>query len=637
MRSLVLPAVWAVFAFSAVAQNGTAIIIAGRPWAFPAGPMAPLDTPFAAPNGLAVGHDGTLYVADQIAAVVVAIRNGVSRRFAGSGVAGYSGDGGPALQASLNGPGPIAVGPDGSLYIADLWNYAVRRVAPDGIITTVAGNGTSGTCADGARATGPCVASTGGIAVDSHGAVYLSDSQSSVFRIDAATGSISTYIKGQTLFYPESLAIDGDDNLYILQSLNAGVVKVGPDGAASNLFSGNSTPSGMTSIAVSPDGTLFATYNVCHVLKAAAGQAVDLASSCLDSNGFGIDQRAVAADGSGQVWVADDATQTVRQIDSSGGMTTLAGSHEWYYSPDAAPADTVALGGTISDFLVRASGDILIASGGRIRRMRADGAVTTIVPFGAFDPVALVEAPDGSVLFSDGLNCRIRRLDPAGNVSLFAGRGVCQDDGDGADAAQAGLGYPRALVFDTLGNLFVATAGGVRKIDTTHTITTWAGSPSYSFADNVPATQTSLDAHALAFDSAGNLLVSDFLSRRIRAIDAQGIIRTVAGNGNYDTGKDDGPALSHPVGLVWSMATDPAGNVWFSDGTWLRRLDVGGSLGTISGANWSCPTCLLNVAAVRLKGTTVYVADWPVIRELAPGVRRLPHPRPCAQGCGTDR
>lgn len=637
MRSLLLPAVWAVVCVCAAAQSGTAITVAGRVWGFPLGPMPRMDTPLAAPNGLAVGPDGTLYVADQTAGVVVAVRNGIAQRVAGSGATGYMGDGGPAIEAALNGPGPLAVGRDGSLYIADLWNYAIRRVAPNGTITTIAGNGTSGACADGARATGACVSSTGGLAVDSEGNVYFSDSQSTVFRVQAGAGTISAYVKAQKLSYPESLAIDGADNLYILQNLNAGVLKVAPDGTVTYPLSGSNTPAAMTSIAVTPDGTLYATYNICHVLKAVGAQTTDIGSACLESNGFGIDQRAVAADGSGHVWVADDATQTVRQIDSGGVMSTFAGNNKWYYSDDAAPANTVALGGSISDFLVQPTGDILIASGGRIRRMATDGTLTTVVPFGAYDPAGLVQAPDGTVLFADTLNCRIQRLDASGAVSLFAGRGVCTDDGDGADAAQAGLSYPRSLVFDSLGRLYVATAGGVRRIDTLHVITTYAGSPAYSFQDNVPATQTSMDARALTFDASGDLLVSDFLSHTIRRVNAQGIITTVAGNGNFNTGADDGPALSHPVGLVWSMATDQKGTVWFSDGAYLRTLGTDGWIRTIPGSQWSCPTCLQNVAAVRVSGATVYAADWPVILQLAPGVHRRPNARPCAQGCGVVR
>ena len=155
MRISLLPLAWGLFSVLAGGQSRSAAVVAGRPWVFPAGPIAASDTPLAAPNGLAVGPDGTIYVADQIASVVVAIHNGSSRRFAGNGTPGYSGDGHAASEAELNGPGPLAVGPDGSVYIADLWNYAIRKVSPDGVISTIAGNGVYGECADGATAKGP--------------------------------------------------------------------------------------------------------------------------------------------------------------------------------------------------------------------------------------------------------------------------------------------------------------------------------------------------------------------------------------------------------------------------------------------------------------------------------------------------
>ena len=639
MRILRLCAAGAL-AVCAIAQTGTAIVVGGREWSFPLGPIAVADTPLSAPNGLAAAPDGTLYVADQTASVVVAIQNGMTRRVAGTGLAGYSGDGRAATNASLNGPGPLAVGPDGSIYIADLWNYRIRRIAPDGAISTVAGNGTFGACADGAQATGPCVGNTGGLAVDSYGNVYFSDSSAAVYKI--ANGVVSLYAGGANasgiaqLFYPESLAIDGHNNIYVLQSLGAGVKMISPGGDVSIVaMGGEGAPAGMTAIAVSENATLYAAYAVCQVLKVAPGTvAVEMASACLTSDGFGMDQRAIAVDAAGNVYVADDATQTVRQVNPAGTVTTLAGNHEWYYSPDAFPATRVALGGVTSDFAVLPSGDVIVAGGGRIRRITAAGAVVTMVDFGTYDPVALAVAPNGDLLFADNLNCVVRRIDAAGAMSTFAGRGDCVDDDGGGSATGAGLAYPRALAFDEYARLFVATASAVRRIDTSNTIETIAGGPNPSFADNVPATQSNMNPQALAFQG-GTLLIADILNRRIRGVDAQGIIYTVAGNGNFNDGGDDGPALSHPVGQVWSMSTDAQGNVWFADSTWLRELNTNGIISTIQGRDWECASCLLNVKAARASGSTVYAADWPVIRKLAAGVHSGRIGVPCDQ-CGRD-
>jgi sugar lactone lactonase YvrE len=628
-------------AVCAIAQSGMAITVGGREWTFPLGPFAPADAPLSAPNGLATSPEGTLYVADQTASVVVAIQNGVSRRVAGNGVAGYSGDGLAATDASLNGPGPLAVGPDSSVYIADLWNYRIRRVAPDGTMSTIAGNGTFGACADGAPASGPCVGNTGGLAVDSDGNLYFSDSSDAVYKITG--GVISLYAGGANasgiaqLFYPESLAIDGQNNIYVLQSLGAGVKMITPGGVVSIVaMGGEGAPAGITAIAVSANATLYATYAVCQVLKFVPGTvAVEMASACFAGDGFGMDQRAIAVDAAGNVYVADDATQTVRQVSPLGTVTTLAGNHEWYYTPDASPATAVALGGVTSDFVVLPSRDVIVAGAGRIRRITPTGAVVTMVEFGSYDPVALAVAPNGDLLFADNVNCVVRRIDAAGAISTFAGRGDCVDDDDGSPATGAGLAYPRALAFDEYGRLFVATASAVRRIDTSNMIETVAGGPNPTFQDNVPATQSNMNPQALTFQG-GTLLIADILNLRIRAVDAQGTIYTVAGNGNFNDGGDDGPALARPVGQVWSMSTDAQGNVWFADSTWLRKLDTSGVISTIQGRDWGCSSCLLNVKAARVSGSTVYAADWPVIRKLVAGGRPGRIGQPCDQ-CGGHR
>lgn len=635
----------ALLAISAVAQTGTAVIVAGRQWTFPMGPMPAADLPLAAPNGLATAPDGTLYVADQNAAVVVAIHNGVARRFAGNGRSGYSGDGEAAISESLNGPGPLAVGPDGSLYIADLWNYRIRRVAPDGTISTVAGNGTFGACSNGSAATGACVGNIGGLAADGSGNLYFTDCLNSVYKLEASTGQIRLYAGGANptgignLYYPTSLAIDGGDNLYILQGLGAGVKKVTPAGAVSSVaMGGESVPAGITAIAVSGSATLYAAYAVCDVLQVPAGTvAVTLASACLSSVGSGMDQRAIAVDPAGNVYVADDATQSVREISPAGVVTTIAGNHEWYYSPDAAPASTVALGGEIDDFVVLPSGDMVVASGGRIRRITAAGAVVTLVEFGTYDPVALAVAPTGDLLFADNLNCAVREIDAAGTISTFAGRGDCVDDDDGGPAAKAGLAYPRALAFDADGQLYVATASAVRRIDTSNTIRTVAGGSNAKFQDDVPATKSNMNPQSLAV-AGGRLLIGDILNLRIRAVDGSGVITTIAGNGNFNNGGDDGPALSHPVGQVWSMATDQDGNVWFADSTWLRQLTADGSIATIYSRDWGCRSCLLNVKGVGVSGSTVYAASWPLILKLANATAPSRKPPSCrSTGCEHDR
>jgi len=189
----------------------------------------------SAPGGIAKvpysfpGADD-LYVADTGNNRVRVIRQGVISTFAGNGTAGFSGDGGPATQAALSGPLDIALAPDRvALYIADTGNNRVRRVAPDGTITTVAGNGSAGFSGDGGPATQAALNAPSGVAVDPGGNLYIADTANHRVRRVAPDGTITTVAGSDTatavgdggpagqarLVSPWGLAADADGNLYI--------------------------------------------------------------------------------------------------------------------------------------------------------------------------------------------------------------------------------------------------------------------------------------------------------------------------------------------------------------------------------------------------------------------------------------
>ena len=179
------------------------------------------------PAGVAVDGKGNVYVADYDNQRVRKISaKGIITTVAGTGKAGFSGDGGPARKAQLNLPADVAVDDHGNLYIADFRNFRVRKVTPAGIITTIAGNGAFGN-ADG-QATKVPLESPFGVAVDRRGIVYVTVGQS----VRAITGSKSTRIAGSLAYH----------NPFV----------VGDGGAA--LLSDLQTPAG---IAVSPTGTVY--------------------------------------------------------------------------------------------------------------------------------------------------------------------------------------------------------------------------------------------------------------------------------------------------------------------------------------------------------------------------------------------
>jgi serine/threonine-protein kinase len=151
----------------------------------------------SSPSGIAVAGDGTVYVADDVDHVVRAILpTGKIERFAGTpGTSGYSGDGGPARAAAFYAPGALALGPDGALYVADAYNYAIRRIGPDGIVTTVAGKEGGSDDADGILATEARIDSPTAIAVDRTGALYIAQGGDAAVRRVGADGILTTVLR----------------------------------------------------------------------------------------------------------------------------------------------------------------------------------------------------------------------------------------------------------------------------------------------------------------------------------------------------------------------------------------------------------------------------------------------------------
>ncbi len=246
------------------------------------------------PTAVAVGPDGSLYILDKSNARVrrvkpdstASLAGGIITTVAGNGINGYSGDGGPAVNANLNSPYGIAVGSDGSLYIADSGNYRIRRVGTDGIITTVAGNGLIGYNGDGAPATTKRLNYPTSVAVAKDGSLYIADFLNNRIRRVAPDGIISTV--GGTgapgfsgdgglavlaqLYQPVGIATAPDGSVYVADSFNYRIRAISPDGLISTVagvgtwaydFTGEGGPAldaqlfGETNLTVGPDNSLY--------------------------------------------------------------------------------------------------------------------------------------------------------------------------------------------------------------------------------------------------------------------------------------------------------------------------------------------------------------------------------------------
>ncbi|HMG24553.1 MAG TPA: hypothetical protein VK607_24620 [Kofleriaceae bacterium] len=150
------------------------------------------DAQFIELSGIAVAADGAIYIADDMAHRVRVIRDGAIATLAGNGLPGYQGDGGPAIAAALTAPTALALDRGGNLYVSDASSHVVRRIAPDGTITTAAGTGEPGWSGDGGRAIDAQLNGPEGIAVAGDGALYIADRLNSRIRRVAPDGTIST-------------------------------------------------------------------------------------------------------------------------------------------------------------------------------------------------------------------------------------------------------------------------------------------------------------------------------------------------------------------------------------------------------------------------------------------------------------
>src|SRR6266699_2302926 len=215
------------------AQNSITTI-AGQDWVFPPTPVQATAAPIGQISGITVGRQGDLYIADTQNHLVFKVDSrGAVTVLAGNGIAGFSGDGGAAQAASLNGPTDVAVDSAGTVYIADAGNNRVRSVA-NGIIATFAGTGKTGYNGDDIPATQATLYTPTGVFVDSANLLYIADSNNNRIRVVDANQNIHTRAGNGVsdaaqdgidalsapLRFPRDVVLDSAGNLYIADSLN---------------------------------------------------------------------------------------------------------------------------------------------------------------------------------------------------------------------------------------------------------------------------------------------------------------------------------------------------------------------------------------------------------------------------------
>ena len=518
-------------------------------------------------TGLALGPSDELYISDAFRVRKVDANGTISTVAGNAFRRGFSGDGGPAADALLGGVFGLAVDSAGNLFIADVENRRVRRVGTDGVITTVAGSGEPGVGGDGGPAIEAQLGFVSGLAVDDSGNLYIADLEHHrVRRVDAA-GIISTVAgdgrggyNGEDipateahLLHPRGLAVDRSGNLYIADAQNHRVRRVDSMGMIA------------TVVGIGDWG-----------FEGEGGPALEA---------FLRQPSVVAVDALDNLYIADGLNHRVRMVDSTGAITTVAGSGDWGFDGDDGPALSARLS-IPWGLVVDGYGNLYITNEDdhRVRMVNASGVITTVAGaheagFGGDggpavratfnDPVGLATDLRGNLYIADRSNHRVRMVNPAGVITTVAGTGQIGAAGDGGPATMASVGYPSDVAVDAFGNLLISQRlGVVRKVNPAGVITTVAGQ-SFRFGrsgDGGPATEAQLYSPiSIDVDMFGNLYIADVFNRVVRRVDSAGTITTVAGTGSSGSGGDGGPAIEAQFTEPISVATDSRGNVYVAD------------------------------------------------------------------------
>ena len=533
---------------------------------------APLD----GPSGVAVDATGNLFIADsQRIRRVDSI--GTITTLAGSGDPGFGGDGGPATDAQLNGPSGVAVDVTGNLYIADSANQRIRSVDPAGTITTVAGNGTSGFSGDGGRAIGAQINGPIDVAADASGNLFIADQHNNRVRKVDTAGTITTLAgnggccsfggdggpaTGAQLSNPSRVAVDASGNLFIVDSGNRRIRKVDPAGTITtfvgSLTSVWLTPSG---VAVDASGNLFIadSYdNRIHKVDTTGTITTVAGNGSVGSSGDGgpatsaqlSGPSGVAIDAAGNLLIADSGNNRIRRVDLAGTITTVAGNGIAGFGGDGGLATSAQLDNP-SGVAVDLAGDLFIADlwNQRIRKVDTTGTITTVagtgsVGFGGDNGLAIsaqLSGPSGvaidaagNLFIVDSGNNRIRKVDATGTITTVAGNGTTGFSGDGGLATSAQLNGPSGIAVDVAGNLFIVDSGNsrIRKVEAAGAATT--GPPQVTI-DDYPKIDGSTSTLPLARVIACELLGLNF--EWVPGIGAEGAAEIVAVPKTVDQGQ----------------------------------------------------------------------------------------------------
>lgn len=596
------------------------------------------------PKGVAIDGLGYIYVADtENNAIRKLTPAGEVTTLAGTmGVAGAKDGTGAA--ATFNKPNGIAVDAGGNLYVAD-GGTMVRKVTPAGVVTTLAGS--SGVAIGSVDGTGAAARFAGlqGLAIDSTGNLYAVDSGNHTIRKITPAGVVTTLAGAAGVVgsadgtgttarfnYPNGIAVDGNDNLYVADTGNLKVRKISTAGVVTTFAAGLGYPRGVATDSV---GYVYVSDGNAILKISGGGVVANLAGSGFFGSIDGVGTVArfdgstgMAVDLSGNVYVADTANNTIRVVSAVGQVNTLAGAAQTYGSSDGigAVAKFDYAVGVATDNV----GNVFVAdvNSATIRKITPAGVVSTYAGSpgmegsadGAaatarfFRPQGVAVDIVGNVFVADSSNHTIRRISPNGVVSTLAGTAGVIGSSDGLGTA-ASFSFPSELVTDSVGNVYVIDNLAIRKITPAGLVTTLAGKSGANGAissDGAGAEARFSAPAGIAIDGAGNVYVAD--RQRIRKITAAGEVSTLTLSGGT-TGVffNEGP---NGILSLGSITVDAANNLYVVDiGRMVYKIKPDGVMTTVVGAVnkyglalGALPGGLYGAQGIAVFGDTLYIS-----------------------------
>lgn len=549
---------------------------------------------------------------------IVDMLTGIISTVAGNGTEGYSGDGGPATLAQLYRPRAVYVDVAGNIFIADTFNFVMRKVdAATGIITTVMGNGVAGHAEDGDITTSTSIEWLHDIVASKDGTLYFSEQNgynlvrkivnNRIYTVTGKAGKDSLGDCGPAedsyLYKPYGLAFDSYDNLYIADEYNNKIRKVECltgfittiAGTGEAGYNGDGKV-GVETMVNRPSGVVVGSDNILHI-----------------ADRYNHRIRKIDLD--------DPQIRNIFPSVPTGYIDTIAGNGASGYNGDGSDARTFRLnypGGVAIDSL----GNVFIAdrSNHRIRKVMMDWSIVTYAgknaPRGYSGdggqainavlnfPTDVAFDADGNLYIADQYNNVIRKVTPDGIISTVVGTGAAGFGGDGGQALSAQLNMPESVA--VYGNLLYISDrynNRIRMVNlTSNVITTFAGNGmTGQGAENVLATQTPLDSpRGIDIGAGGNVYIAAGGQNKIRKVATNGMISTVAGTGISGSNGDSGPAINAQLRQPVDVAVGPGGVLFIADYTnhKIRKVDAAGIISTLAGTGTAGYTGDENLAAL---------------------------------------